>query len=205
MQLTALKLCKEIQNVKIGYTQSDEITLILTDFDERNTSQWFEGNIQKIVSVSSSIATTEFNKQWMIYKAKGLESSIEYHRDDFIDFISNLKLANFDSRAYTVSDVWEAYNAMYWRQVDASKNSIQMVARSLYSHKQLQNKNSSQLQDMIMSKGKNWNDFPVDCKRGAFIIKNENGWIIDKNGPVLSQNKKYFFSKVPQIEGYVIN
>lgn len=206
MQATALKLCQDIQNAKFGYTQSDEITLILTDFDERNTSQWFDGNLQKIVSVAAAIATAEFNKQWLKNSVADMwSSSVEY--PDVVHFIESTKSAHFDARAFTVSDPWEAYNQCYWRQMDASKNSIQMVARSLYSHKELQNANSAKLQEMIHEKGQNWNDYPIDCRRGAFIIRNleTRRWFVDREGPILSQDRDYFFSHVPLIEQYTPN
>lgn len=211
MQAATLKLCEEIQNVKIGYTQSDEITLVLTDFDERGTCQWFDGNLQKMVSVSASIATAEFNKRWsrvatelfyetlsdVVYDHNGLVAEI-------LNFQDELKSAHFDSRAYTVSECWEAYNAVLWRQNDASKNSVQMVARALYSHGTLQDKNIPQLHDLIVEAGQNWNDYPTDCKRGAFVVRGENGWKIDAEGPILTQDKGYFFKFVPQMEQYAM-
>lgn len=201
MQATTLKLCEEIQNVKIGYTQSDEITLILTDFDERGTCQWFDGNLQKMVSVSAAIATAEFNKQWLLKNLADMWSNtIEY--GDVVDYIDKLKSAHFDSRVYTVSECWEAYNAVLWRQNDASKNSVQMVARALYSHGKLQDKKIPQLHDLIVEAGQNWNDYPTDCKRGAFVVRGESGWVVDKEGPILTQDKGYFFKFVPQMEGY---
>jgi len=203
MQAATLALCEGIQNVKIGYTQSDEITLILTDFDERGTCQWFDGNLQKMVSVSASIATAEFNKQWLLKNVMDyFDPDLDYYRGNIYDFISGVKSAHFDSRAYTVSECWEAYNAVLWRQNDASKNSVQMVARALYSHGKLQNKKIPELHDLIVEAGQNWNNYPTDCKRGAFVVRGENGWVVDKEGPILTQDKGYFFKFVPQMEGY---
>ena len=158
MQGTTLALCKEVGGCKIGYTQSDEITLILTDFEELGTQAWFDGQVQKIVSVSAAIATSNFNKLWL--KAKIDEYNLQYasdvsfRYDDLIEFINKIKLAQFDSRVYTTSDPWEAFNACHWRQADASKNSIQMIARSLFSHKELQNKGFSALNELLFTKGK---------------------------------------------------
>lgn len=208
MQEATLELCKDIQNVKMGYTQSDEITLILTDFDTRDTCQWFDGNLQKISSVSASIVTAAFNKAW---QRLSLAAYMEDFKDAVVDhaglfyaieqFIAELPTAKFDSRVYTVSEYWEAYNSVLWRQQDASKNSIQMVAQRLYSHAELQGKNTGVLQEMIFQKGQNWNDFPTDCKRGAFVVRSpEGGWMIDQNAPILSQDKDYFFSRVPLMD-----
>lgn len=201
MTRTTLKLCEEIQNCRLGYTQSDEITLVLTDFDNRRTEQWFDGNIQKIVSVSSAIATAEFNKQWLKHKLSVMCSHATEH-SDVLNLISDITPAYFDSRVYTVSESWEAFNAVLWRQNDASENSIHMVSQSLYPHGELQNKNLSQLQEMIHKKGQNWNDYPTDCKRGTFVVRDGDGWKIDKDGPILTQDRFYFFSKVPQYDQY---
>lgn len=180
MQETTVALCSGIQNCKLGYTQSDEISLILTDFDSINTCAWFDGNIQKIVSVAASMATEKFNR---IRFNQGFTSGI----------------ALFDCRVWTTSDPWEAYNAFYWRQKDATKNSVQMVARSLASHKECNGLNFSQLNELIHSKGVNFNDFPTDCKRGAFIHKESGKWECDLDSPIISQDKEYFFNKIPLI------
>jgi tRNA(His) 5'-end guanylyltransferase len=180
MQETTKLLCKNIQGAKVGYTQSDEITILLTDFDNINTSAWFDGNLQKIVSVSASMTTSYFN--FLRYKRTNTN-----------------KIAFFDSRAWTLSDPWEVYNTFLWRQKDCTKNSIQMAARSLYSPKELMNKNYNELNEMIFQKGKNFNDYDTDSKRGTFVYKKENDWFIDKEMPILSQDKIYFFDKIPMI------
>lgn len=181
MQETTRLLCKGIAGCKLGYTQSDEISLVLTDFDCVGTQAWFDGNLQKIVSVSSSMATAHFN---MLRAKRG-----EDKRGP----------AMFDSRAWTTADPWEVYNTFWWRQKDATRNAIQMVARSLAPHKECANKNFSQLNELIYQKGKNFNDYPTDCKRGAFVIKTEQGWEVDKESPLLSQDRWYLFSRVPMI------
>lgn len=200
MQNTALELCKQIMGVKLGYTQSDEITLLLTDFDTLHTEAWFGGNLQKICSISAAIATAEFNKAWLIKRLSDvLLAQSSFNHEVALDLIAETKVAHFDSRVYTTSDPWEIFNSFYWRQLDASKNSIQMVAQSMFSQKELHGKGFSALNELIHTKGKNWNDYPTDCKRGAFIVKSDDGWVIDKNAPVLSRSKKYFFSKIPLI------
>ena len=149
MDKTATHLCENIQGAKIAFVQSDEISIILTDFDELSTEAWFDGNIQKITSVSASIATAYFNS--LTDPSQGL--------------------ATFDSRVFTISDIEEVCNYLIWRQQDATRNSIQMVAQSFYSHRELMNKNTSVLQEMIFQKGINWNDYPVGCKRGRSVIR----------------------------------
>lgn len=147
MNQTAIALCKEIQGSKFAYIQSDEISILFTDFETITTDMWFDGNIQKIASVASSIATAHFNNV--------MKPSIAY----------------FDSRVWTIPDKTEVENYFIWRQMDCVRNSIQSVARSLYSHKELENKNTDALQEMIFQKGQNWNAVSSELKRGRIIIK----------------------------------
>lgn len=178
MDFTAINLCKEIQGVKFAYTQSDEISLLLTDFSGPETQAWFDGNIQKIVSVAASIATVHFNNGMM------LNSPTPAMR------------AMFDARVFTIPDRTEVANYFIWRQQDAVRNSIQMLAQSLYSHKQLEGKNSSELQELTFQKGKNWNDVAVRNKRGGFVAKKEYQFI---NPPSIDPDHTYRY-KWEQIE-----
>jgi tRNA(His) guanylyltransferase len=159
MDATAFELCKQIQGCKFAYTQSDEISLLLTDFEAPMTEAWFDGNIQKITSIAASIATNEFNR-----------AMTNWYFDEFqTKFIG--KLANFDARVFTIPDYVEVANYFVWRQQDAVRNSIQMLAQSLFFHRELEGKNCSVLQEMTFQKGKNWNDVSVRNKRGGFFIK----------------------------------
>ena len=130
----------------IGYVQSDEISLVLSDMK----APLFDGKIAKLNSVIASMATAYFN---------------EYiHNTSY----SEKPLAFFDCRCWNVPNRIEAVNNILWREFDATKNSISMAARSVYSDKQLLGKNSSEKQDMLMEKGINWNDYPVFFKRGTY-------------------------------------
>lgn len=182
MQETAKYLCENIQGVKAAYTQSDEITLILTDYDNLETSAWYDGNVQKIVSVSSSIATAKFNQLRLIRSIDftQVDSMENLPEEVYIEDIEQ-KLAFFDSRVFQIPEKEEVVNCLLWRQKDAERNSIQMLARSLYSHKEVNNKNTSQLQDMCWEKGHNWNDLHFSKKRGSLILKNKycNNKLVD--------------------------
>lgn len=179
MQETTKFLCENIQGCKMGYTQSDEITLVLTDYDSLETSAWFDYNVQKMTSVSASIATAKFNQLRLqrnfniINEAvvdlndAGVEAKIR------VDNLSNQQvLAFFDSRVFQIPEKEEVVNCLIWRQRDAEKNSISMLAQSLYSHNELHKKNSSDMQEMCFQKGHNWNDLHFSKKRGSFIVKN---------------------------------
>lgn len=168
MQETTRFLCENIQGCKLGYTQSDEISLLLIDFDTPQTDAWFDGQVQKMVSVSASLATGKFNE---LRSLRYSENNLRYP-----------KLAFFDSRVFQISQKAEVMNYFRWRQKDAVKNSISMVAQSLYSQKELHGKNGGELQELIFQKGKNWNDFDDSVKRGSTLIKRTHAFTVP-NGP----------------------
>ena len=147
MDSTACYLCDNIQGAKLAFVQSDEISIILTDFEKLTTDAYFGGNIQKIASITASMATAKFNQ------------------------LRQGKLAMFDSRVFTIPSRTEIFNYLIWRQQDTTRNSIQSVAQSLYSQKQLHGKNTSEMQEIIFKKGINWNDYSPKLKRGRLVIK----------------------------------
>ena len=180
MDKTAQFMCGEMQGAKMAYVQSDEISVLLTDFDTITTDAWFDGNVQKIASISASLATAQFNAvcKWA------------HHGP-----------ALFDARVFTIPDCIEAENYFIWRQQDASRNSIQMAAQANFSHKQLQGKSCSECQEMLFSeKGINWNDYPARCKRGS-VIKYDDSfkWTIDDEPPVFTQDRAYLQSLIPEM------
>jgi tRNA(His) 5'-end guanylyltransferase/uncharacterized protein (DUF433 family) len=178
---TCKYLAENIMGCKLVYHQSDEITLLLTNYDKLTTESWFDNGIQKIASVAASLATAKFNE---VMRAKYPQK----------------ELATFDARAWVVPHD-EVCNAFLWRQQDASKNSISMVAQANFPHKELQNLNGKQMQEKLwQEKGINWNDLPVWQKRGVCIIKEnyqlEGGatrtrWIVDHETPIFSQDRQY--------------
>jgi tRNA(His) guanylyltransferase len=152
MDRTAVHMCKNIEGAKFAYTQSDEISILLTDFASDVTQMWFDGNVQKICSVSASLATAAFN-----------ESNFAIEHGD------RHNPACFDSRVFTIPDPTEVCNYFVWRQQDAIRNSIQMAAQAHFSCRQLQKKGCGELLGMLMEKGVNWNDYCDGFKRGRFI------------------------------------
>lgn len=177
MQETTKFLCENIQGCKLGYTQSDEITLVLTDYDKLETSAWFDYNVQKMTSVSASLATAKFNELRTIRKAYSeITQSQALSYEEY-----KPTLAFFDSRVFQIPEKEEVVNCLIWRQRDAEKNSVTMLAQSLYSSKELHKKNGSDMQEMSFQKGHNWNDLHYSKKRGSFIVKNTyvNGRVIE--------------------------
>lgn len=198
MNETAISLCKTLQGCQLAYVQSDEISLLITNYQDINTQALFSNNLQKIVSVSASIASVTFtNNSHKIWGSIGVREPIP-----------TIKPAYFDSRVFVLPKE-EVTNYFIFRQQDATRNSVQMLARSLYSHKQLENKNNSELQELCFQKGKNWNDCPTFQKRGRCIVKTKtmkegtnpktgevfqaerSEWVVDQNIPIFSQDRDY--------------
>lgn len=187
MQLTARYLCENIAGCRLAYVQSDEISLLLTDYTTLNTQPWFENNLQKLVSVAASMATLEFNRQFFKYTCD-LSDDYTWHpctmekrwgiRDDKVfDAYSKARRigATFDARAFVLPKE-EVCNYFIWRQNDAVRNSIQMLAQANFSHKELQGLSCSKLQDKLMlEKEINWNDLPNEQKHGSCVAKEDGG------------------------------
>ena len=182
MNEAALVLCEEIQGCKMGYVQSDEISIIMTDFENENTSSWFDGVVQKICSNSASIATETFNREfyiWLLRKAwvdtKGFGGTIE-PMSEITRLIKEVQGARFDSRVFTIPSPTDVINYCVWRQQDASRNSVSAVAQFYYPHKQLEGKSGSDKQEMIFQKGDNWDKYPVGVKRGPMHRETTERW-----------------------------
>lgn len=178
MQETMKYLCENIQGCVFGFTQSDEITLILVDYKHLDSSAWFDYEVQKMCSVSASMATMAFNK--FFYKnVEEYSESVAVLQDFDIEkkYLEKLdkaaeKGAMFDARVFNIPKE-EVTNLIYWRQLDATRNSIQMVGQANFSHKQLQRKSCNDIQNMLLTeKDINWNNFPTTMKRGSCCIKN---------------------------------
>lgn len=178
MQDTAKYLCENIQNCKLSYQQSDEITLLLVDYDKLNTDCFFGYRVDKLCSIAASMATMAFNRafannvgDYCTYSYECMDNTHENY--EHILSLAVDKGAMFDARCFNIPKE-EVTNLLYWRQDDAAKNSIQMVGRAFFSHKELHKKSRNDIQDMLMTqKGINWNDFPTYQKRGSCCIKTE--------------------------------
>ncbi|KKK89501.1 hypothetical protein LCGC14_2732450 [marine sediment metagenome] len=166
MTATASYLLKNIQGAKCAYKQSDEISILLTDFDKLTTDAWFDYNLQKMVSVSAGMASSFFTNHSpdTFWWCRGRNTIIEKG------------LIVFDSRAFNVPKE-EVCNYFIWRQLDWFRNSLQMLARVHFSHKELNEKNASDIHEMLHQKGVNWADLEPVWKNGVFIwLDEEEGW-----------------------------
>ena len=196
MQETMKYLCENIQGCKLGYCQSDEISLLLTDYENINTAAWFDYEVQKMCSIAASMATLAFNR---IFTERVNEAKEDYENfapvlasvytnpkkhEDWTKLIESYqkalsKGAMFDARCFSIPKE-EVCNYFLWRQNDCTRNSIQMVGQANFSHKELQGKSCDKIQDMLMTqKDINWNDFPTAQKRGSCCTKTGKHTVVD--------------------------
>lgn len=233
MQETTKYLCENIQGCVLGYTQSDEITLILVDYKKLNSSAWFDYEVQKMCSIAASMATMAFNRfftknvseykmEWagsLVPQDIALQLEMQNYYDTLLSAVQ--KGAMFDARCFNIPKE-EVTNLIYWRQLDATRNSIQMVGQANFSHAELQGKNCNQIQDMLHEwRGINWNDYPAYLKRGTCVIKQEisetstetipmpfgedrvtqtitmrSEWVIDDNIPIFKGEDRDYIEKL---------
>lgn len=186
MNQIGISLCDEIQNARLAYIQSDEISILI--HKKWGRSSWFRNNLQKIVSVSASLAS---------YEAATFCLTRNWNAG---------KMALFDARSFVLPPR-DVNNYFIWRQLDFTRNSVQMLARSLYTQKELRNKKQDDMHEMIFQKGLNWNDLPTHLRRGRCVvykeemkqIENEHfagevlrgSWVIDDEIPIFTKDREY--------------
>jgi tRNA(His) guanylyltransferase len=203
MNNTAEYLCSNIMGAKLGFVQSDEISILLTDFDTNETQAWFDNNVLKMCSISASLATAKFN-QLRMYRACNDSDGDDRFPNLTDDDIIKFPLATFDSRPFQITHIEEVINYFLWRQQDTVRNSVSTVAQSLYSHKELEGKNVDNMKIMIESKGNSWDSYEDTYKQGRIIVKESyekkgpNGEIakrthwVNKGAPDFNKQKDFF-------------
>ena len=227
MQETAKYLCENIQGCSLAYTESDEISLLLIDYQRFETSAWFDYEIQKMCSISASMTTMAFNRifndlvrEQRFNNGENFDLSTKEGEEKHYllqAYKSSMdKGAMFDARVFNLPRE-EVANYFYWRQLDASRNSVQMVGQANFSHKELQNKSCNDIQDMLMTqRGINWNNFLTYQKRGSCVVRNkiviesdgrketcmlcnpkqgENNWIIDYDIPIFKGKDREYIER----------
>lgn len=215
MQETCKDLCEFIQGCIGGYVQSDEISLLLVDYNTITTDAWFDYNLQKVTSLAAARTTLAFNGlvrklvndswQGFMDNSKSEDSKDEAEKCWHKYKLWELKQdkAIFDARAFNIPKE-EVCNYFIWRQKDATRNSIQAAGQAYFSHKELDRKSQSDIQEMLFQKGINWNDYSIPEKRGSFVrrytetIEREDGvvivrnpWYIDEEMPILTEDRDY--------------
>lgn len=211
MEETAAVLCRDIEGVKVAYTQSDEISLLITNNDTWETQPWFGNNLQKMASVAASIATLAFNRAFWhelnMLNNNYLNTEDTEHLNAYCHACE--KGATFDARVF-VLPADEVCNYFIWRQQDAIRNSIQSMGQAHFSHKELMNKSCENIKQMLVEKNIKWESIPISCQRGICVIKKptkvktqinletgsymqmtRNRWTVDDNIPLFWENRKY--------------
>lgn len=219
MNETAKALCDEF-NCKFAYTQSDEISLVITDIGNLEAEMIHGGSIQKLCSLTASVATAKFNEVRNLQYINGLIDETKSFGK--VTKLVLPKQAYFDARVFIVPNQIEVVNHMVWRQQDATRNSVSMAAYALLGHKATMNKSGAEKQEMMFQeKGVNWNDYPTKFKRGVVIFKEtylkdvinptdmdgnsepvmlsvpRTRWSIDAETPIFTQDKEYLLNLIP--------
>ena len=210
-------LAKNIQGCVFAYQQSDEITLLLIDYQTFETDAWFDYEVQKMCSIAASMATMAFNNffadealTYILKNDKRIEVgypktlALAERSENLTDYEKILmraieKDAMFDARCFNIPKE-EACNLVYWRQLDATRNSIQMVGQANFSHNELQGKSCNMIQDMLHEqRGINWNDYPTRWKRGVAWTRHGG---IDYDMPILKGESREYVNTViyPEVE-----
>ena len=202
MDAAAIALCENMEGARLAFVQSDEISVLLTDFATPQSQAWFDGSLQKICSLSASIATAHFNQ------ARTVRGG------------SAASVALFDSRVWTIPQTIEVYNYFLWRQQDASRNSLSVTAQAHFPHGRLQGLDAAELHELLWSEKEiNWNDLPVGFKRGRVVERvtvSKTVEYVDKRtgeqkreenvtrhewrmteSPVFSQEKEWLLDRIP--------
>jgi len=164
----AVALCREMIGCRFAYGQSDEYSFLLTDFESEDARLWFDGNVQKIVSVGASVFTAAFNR---CFESK--------------------HLATFDARVMVIPQRSEVEKYFIWRQLDASANSLNMLASAHFEHADLLHRSTAEKHEMLHSKGLNWAKEPADFKRGRVVRRGESGWQVDREIPIFNRDTDY--------------
>lgn len=191
MRNTAQYLCKNIQGAQLAYIQSDEISITLSDRQSLKAQGWFDYEIQKMCSIAASMASVCFFDQI---------------RDFVYEF--GVALPAFDCRVWNIPHD-EVTNYFIWRQQDATRNSIQSLGQSHFSHAELHGKSCGEIQNMLLTqRDVNWNSCPIQQKRGVCVVKAtehsefsgvltaRTRWVIDAEIPIFTENRDYIESRL---------
>lgn len=184
LDVAAAQVAAEVDGVQFGYLQSDELSLLLTDFGTIDTQAWFDGNVQKIVSVAASAMTAFFGRTGFAMEHGGVPM--------------------FDCRAFVVPDPIEVENYFIWRQKDWLRNSVQMLARAHFSHKELHGKGLSDMHEMLHVRGVNWAHCSDGEKNGRIVSKDDDGWHTNA-APVFTQDRGWLTERIPVIQREATN
>jgi len=211
MEAAALALCEDISSAKIAYGQSDEISVLLVDYDNFNTMQWFDGNVAKICSIAASAATNAFNKcldkfsnEFAAKSFLGSRDNEEDPDNEMAGFLSGKMFkAMFDARVFSIPKE-DVMNYFLWRRQDAVRNSVASVAQANFSAKTLHGVNIFGMKKMLLEKGIDWDTMPCREKEGFYYIKEKfmdgeverSRWTLLEKSPTPSWAKSYLHKTI---------
>jgi|TARA_B110000259_G_scaffold187768_1_gene243238 tRNA(His) 5'-end guanylyltransferase len=208
---TAIAMAKMF-HPKMVFYQSDEISLVFSDFDSIEAQQMYDGKVQKVVSLTAACATAAFNEA----RLKQFFTEVGAVGDVSVDFLINNapKQGLFDSRVLCIPDYEEVLNYFVWRQKDATRNSISMASHALLGHSKCMNKSGEEKQEMLFQEvGVNWDDYYDVYKRGVVIAKQEvvvpaqsnpemattrNKWQQIET-PIFTKDREFFSDFIPKL------
>ena len=172
LDTAALALASEMLGCRLGFGQSDEYSFLLTDFGSEHEKMWFDGNVQKIVSVAASIFTANFTQAF--------------------------SPATFDARVMVIPQRADVLAYFVWRQLDASANSLNMLASAHYTHDELLGKSTAEKHDLLHAKGLNWAHAETSFKRGRVIRPAARAFVVDPEPPIFTQAPDYLGALIPE-------
>ena len=225
MDDVAFDLCSQIPGAQFAYVQSDEASVLAVDFLDIKSEPWFDGSVQKFVSVGAAVATATFNRRvaeeyyFAAYAAQG-----DSHRT-FSKMSKKKPIAQFDARVFTIPDPIEVENYFVWRQQDAERNSVTMLAQAYATHKQLMGKNRAAQHEIIHAAGDNWAKHPTSFKHGRVIRRSRppapefieamrkhpnvvvlgkkpedfTSWFVDRETPSFTKDRDYIRGLIPVV------
>lgn len=211
MDNTMIKLFQNIQCCQFSYTQSDEISLFLRDWDTLETDAWFDNKVQKLTSVVASMATLYFNQEFrrlaeeefFIYRTSVTPQSVELQQkvNKYHDTLRKCiqQGAMFDARCFNLPKE-EVVNYFYWRQVDAMRNSINSYGQANFSHKELQGKSTKEIKEMLLAKGIDWDNLSCAQRYGSCCYRFNKGLCLDHNMPLLKDDGRNLLENLVMID-----
>ncbi len=193
MEGVAMALCHNIQGAELAYSQSDEVSVLVHSYKTFDTQPWFDNQLQKVVSVAAAIASATFTSlSWRL---------LEHNADVGVQ---DIQPAYFDARAFVIPE-GEVTNYFMWRQQDAVRNSVQMLARSLFSHKQCEGKSVTEMKAMCQAQGQPWEDLTPTIRKGRCVKKHyvqgvRSGWHVDTDIPMFGEKRSYIENLMALVE-----
>lgn len=198
MAEATLQLCKSIPTCVFGYTQSDEITLVLKLPDRIKSQSYYNNKMHKQISASASKAANKFMEAFI----KDVESRIEHGiitDEEAKKYRRKYFKADFDSRVFNMPE-WDIINNIIWRQQDCIRNSIEALGQSKFSSKQLHKKSCNDIKEMLLKTYDiDWNNALIRYKHGIAVYKVESDkkadrkdWVTDFNMPIITEDRQWF-------------